>query len=422
MEKVLVKGAKVIFPGSSLHQQVLDLRIEDGILQEVGDRLQAKSEEKVFSGHALKLFPGFVDVGTECNEPGFEQRETITSLQAAGTAGGYTHLAVMPNTQPVADNKSVIRYLLNESGEKPRLWPLGALSQNCEGKDIASYFEMFEEGVRVFTDGDLSVQASDLILRAMEYSSAFGGIVMHHPEDKFLAGNGMAHESIHAVQLGLKTKPAIAEVLQVIRDLELASFASAPLILHKLSLPASIQKVQEYRSTRNLQIAVSVSVNNLLFNEQKLENFDSNFKFRPVLRTNEDQTALWDCVKNGEIDFLVSDHRPREVEEKVKEFDLAKSGASGLQTTVPALFDRFYSEITEERWVDLLSFNPRKWLQIPLPVLECGQPVDVTLLDSQQSWVYSTDNNQSASTNSPWMGHSFQTKILGTFYKSNPTK
>lgn len=325
----------------------------------------------------------------------------------------------MPNTNPVADNKSVLRYMEDESGPKPRLWPLGALSQNCAGQDIASYFEMYEEGVRVFTDGDNSIQASDLLLRAIEYIGVFGGIVMHHPEDKHLAGAGIAHESLKAVQLGLKTKPAIAELLQVIRDLELASFATAPLILHKLSLAESIQKVREYTVDRKRSIAVSVSANNLLFSELQLESFDSNYKLRPVLRTEDDRKQLWECVKNGWVDFLVSDHRPKEVEEKVKEFDLAAFGAIGLQTAIPALFDHYYDELSEEQWAALLSLNPRHWLQIPTPVLACSSPIDFTLVDLNSPWKFSKDNNFSGSDNSPWFEHTFQHKIVGTFCATN---
>lgn len=416
MEKVFIQKARIVFPTASFHDQVVNLRLQNGILVEVGNDLFPQTDETIISGNELHLFPGLVDVGAESGEPGLEHRETMVSLLNAGKSGGYTHLVIMPNTVPVADNKSVIRYL-QAADSNPRLWPMGALSQNCEGKDLAEFFEMYEEGVQVFTDGDKSIQAADLLLRAMEYASAFGGIVMHHPEDQALAGSGMAHESLLAVKLGLKTKPALAEYLQVIRDLELAAFTNCPIILHKLSLPESVQLVDRAKKMQGVSVATTISANNLFFNEDCLESFDSRFKLRPVLRTKAQQSELWDCVKNGMVDMIVSDHRPRDVEEKVKEFDLALSGATGLETTIPALFDLFYQELTASRWIDLLSFNPRKWMGIPLPVLALGAPVDFTLIDFNQPWKFSQSNTQSLAANSPWLDHTFKHRIVRTFYQ-----
>ncbi len=416
MEKVVIHQARVIFPGSSFHGKTVDLRLRNGILTEMDVALNPQADEIVIQGNNLKLFPGFVDIGSEGGEPGLEHRESMQSLQSAARAGGFTHLAIMPTTQPVADNKSVIRFINSITSPNPHIWPMGALSVGCEGKDIAEYYELYEEGVLVFTDGDNSIQANDLLLRAMEYTSAFGGVILHHPEDKALAGKGMAHESLLAVKLGLKMKPALAETLQVRRDLELANFANTRLILHKLSMPESVELAEKFKQENQLNLAVTVSINNLLFNEKALEPFDSRFKLHPVLRSPEHQKGLWECVRNGLVDILVSDHRPRDIEEKQKEFDLALSGATGLETAIPSLFDHFYQELTEERWVELLSLNPRRWFGIPMPVLEPGMPVDFTLIESDVSWNYSSKNTHSLSVNSPWLEHTFNHKVVGTFY------
>ncbi|HND88612.1 MAG TPA: dihydroorotase [Saprospiraceae bacterium] len=392
-----------------------DIRLRDGRIAAIGT-LSAERGEEVHEWPNAHLSPGWVDVGTHTGDPGFEHREDLLSAAAAAAAGGYTVLAPMPNTAPAVHSKTEVLYVLNKANGLPvRVRPIGAISQGTEGKDLAELYDMHAAGAVAFSDGCHPVQDAGLLLRAMQYASAFGGLIINQAHHKTLSAGGQMHEGLVSTSLGLRGLPALAEEIMVQRDLSLLEYAGAGcrLHLHLVSTAKSAALIREAKR-QGLPVTASAAIANLCFTDERLAHFDSNWKLLPPLRSAADVEALTEGVADGTIDLLCSNHRPWDEEAKNLEFPYAEFGMIGLETAF-ALWRSFAADrLSLTDWVRTSALRPREVLGLPMPDLEPGAPADFTVFDPDAAWVLGQEHLRSRSRNTPLLGQNLRGRVLLT--------
>ncbi len=409
---LLIKNAILLDPQSKHHQKKRDILIEKGLIKKIRATISENKAHLLDAGGAF-VSPGWLDIGAHTGDPGFEQREDLRSIGRAAVAGGYTGLACLPNTHPVIHSKSEVQYIKNNTLDGlVDFFPIGAVSRDCVGRDITEMFDMHRAGAVAFSDGQCSIQDNGLMMRALQYVKAFGGLIMNQPFDRSIAGAGQMHEGVVSVSLGMKAIPAMAEELMVQRDLQLLEYTNSRLHLANLSSAGSLPLVQKAKAAGQ-QVTASVAALNLAFVDEHLKEFDANYKVLPPLRATADGKALRRAVKSGLIDIISSNHTPLEPERKDLEFSHAEFGAIGLETTF-ALCNTVLADLLEPDQLSyILAFRSRQVLGLDVPSLEEGQPANLTIFDANREWQFGREHIYSRSANTPLMGYPFKGKVLG---------
>jgi dihydroorotase len=392
-------------------QKPVDVLIRNGIITEIAAHIVPDQGAEVWDTGGACVSPGWFDVGVQICDPGLEHREDIQSALNAAAAGGFTGIACFANTSPAIHSKSEVLYVRNkaQSYSSPvDLYPVGALSQNCDGKDLAELIDMHHAGAVAFADGYRAVQDAGLLLRALQYARAFDGLIVNRPHHKTVAGGGQMHEGIMSTSLGLKGIPALAEELMVQRDLSLLEYTGGRLHIHLVSTARSVDLIRNARS-RGLSVTCSVAAVNLCFNDEMMADFDSNWKVMPPLRSNPDVNALRSAVMDGTVDFICSNHIPWHEEAKNLEFPYAEFGMTGLETAFSMCLT--HSDIPVEMLIRKFALAPRSILGLPIPVIKEGEMANLTVFDPKATWRYNTTESRSA--NSPFVGKEMKGKILG---------
>jgi len=408
---LLLKKATIIQPDHDLHQQQVDVRIEDGKITAMEPGLE-QGDAEVVEAEGAFLSAGWLDIGVQVGDPGFEHREDLQSVMAAAAMGGYTGIASFPNTSPVVDSKSGVRYIKNHTqGEVVDVLPIGAISQNCNGKDITEMYDMSHAGAVAFSDGDKPVQHAGLLLRGLQYVKAFNSLIINHPHDKTTAPGGQLHEGKVSTSLGLKGIPSLSEELMVQRDLKLLAYAESRLHIHNISTKGAVERIRQAKK-QGLQVTASVAALNLVFTEEMLSDFNTHFKVLPPLRSEEDRRALLEGVQDGTIDCITSNHVPLEEEAKKLEFPYAEFGATGLETTYALCQTHLSKLLRPEILVEKMALAPRRILGLPSPKLEKDAAANLTLFHPEQKWTYTAGKIKSKSQNTPLLDKEFVGKVL----------
>lgn len=402
--------------------QTQHLFIRDGLIESIGPDITAPQGAEIWDLQGACASIGWFDVGAQVCDPGLEHREDIHSLAAAAAAGGFTAIAPFPNTVPALHGKAEILYIRNKSAAEPvDFYPIGALSVDCAGKDMAELFDMHAAGVVAFSDGVQPIQDAGLLLRALQYVQAFDGIVFNRPHHAAIAGAGQMHEGLAATMLGMKGIPALAESLVVQRDLSLLEYAGGRLHIHLLSAKSSVDMVRRAKEA-GLSVSASVALANLLFTDEVLlgeaeagkSPFNSHWKLQPPLRSQADQDALWAGLQDGVIDFICSNHVPWDPEAKNLEFPYAEFGMNALESFF-GLYGRFGAErLSLNAFIDKISVRPRTVLKLPVPEIRPGARASLTLFDPEQEWTFQAARMRSKSGNTPFDGYTLKGKVLGT--------
>jgi dihydroorotase len=415
---LLIKKAIIVDPGTSLNGKQMDILVSDGKIGQIGKDITSPKAKKI-SIKGLHVSPGWLDVGVQTGDPGKEHREDLTTVTKAAAAGGFTGIACFPNTDPVADSKSGILYLKQNSRHLAvDCFPIGALSEGCNGKDITELYDMHEAGACAFSDGEQSIQHAGLMLRGLLYVKAFDGLVINHPHDKTLAANGQMHEGYVSTSLGLRGISGLTEAIMVQRDIELAEYAHSKVHIYNISTARSVEKIKKAKA-KGIQVTTSVAALNLLYDDAALTGFDANFKVLPPLRSKEDIKALKKGLKDGTIDFITSNHVPLEEEAKKLEFPYASFGALGLETAFGVAHTALKKNLSIENLIDKLSVQPRRILGLPEVKLEKDAHANLTLFIPGASWTVSQDDFYSRSENTPLIGHELQGKVIGIINGGN---
>lgn len=406
---LLITSATINDPNSPFHHQTADILIENGVIVSIAQSI--KSDAEVFDASGKTVSPGFFDLNCNIGELGLETKEDLKSGSKAAAAGGFTGLALMPNTKPPVHSKAEVEYIVNKAkGGLVNIFPLGTISHQCEGKDMAEMYDMHLSGAKAFTDGKYPVQDAGLMERAMLYVQGFGGSVFSYPEDRSIAGKAKVHEGEISTLLGMKGIPALAEELMISRDLYLAEYTGSKVHFSTVSTERSVDLIRQAKA-KGLHVTCDVAAHHLVLTHHDLLGFDSRYKVKPPLRTDADVKALINGLKDGTIDAIVSQHTPHEIEFKDVEFEVAEYGMIGLQTAFSLAVQ---AGLSADDIVQKLSVNPRKILNIDIPVIAQGQKADLLVFDTEQKWTYTKENNLSRSYNSPFIEKQLTGKVLLT--------
>ncbi|MDB5119677.1 MAG: dihydroorotase [Sphingobacteriales bacterium] len=414
MKSYLLKSVTIINPLSAFHQQTADVLIIDGLIAGIDTHINDKKDIEVVDGKGQYLSPGFFDLNVNFGEPGFEVKEDIETGCEAASAGGFTELAIMPNTQPAIHSKAEVSFIVNQSrGNLVNVFPLGCISQQREGKELAEMFDMQRSGAIAFSDGNKAVADAGLMSRALLYAKGFDALIYSYPEDAKIAAKGKMNEGTMSTYLGMKGNPSIAEELMVVRDLYLAEYNDAKIHFTTISTSRSVDLIRKAKA-KGIKVTCDVAIHHLLLSDDVLVGFDSNYKVKPPLRTLEDVSALLEGLKDGTIDAIVSQHTPHEIEFKDVEFEIAAYGIIGLQTVLPLALK---VGLTPEQIVEKLAINPRNILGLNSPKFEVGEKANLILIDTEANWTYNQESNRSKSSNSPFLNQELKGKV--TFICNN---
>lgn len=418
---LLLRHVAIVDPASPHHGRTADIHILEGRIEAIGEHLQATDAE-VIEAEGAWCSPGWLDFGTQGGDPGMEHRENLQSLSEAALAGGYTAVIYSPNTDPPLHSKSEIAYIMGQAPRLPvRLLPLGAVSVDCRGKDITEMLDMRAAGAVAFSDGQIPVSDSGLMLRALQYATAFDGIIVNRPSDAGIAAGGQLHEGVVSTQLGLRGIPALAEELMTERDLHLLEYAGSRLHLWGLSTRGAVEMVRRAKKS-GLRVTASVAALNLLFTDEVLGDFNENFKVLPPLRSEDDRAALLEGLEDGTLDFIFSNHLPLAPEAKDREFPYADFGAVGLQTTAAALHTQLGNRFSPQQWVQWLAVRPREIFGLPVPSVQVGARAELTVFQPDAQWTFRREHILSKSHNSPLIGQAFKGRVWATISGSHYRK
>ena len=409
---LLIKNVTIVDPSSRLNGKKRDILInKKGIIEAIKVTIKAKNVE-ILNAKDACISIGWMDVGTQVGDPGYEHREDLQTVSQAALAGGYTAIAPYPNTLPTIHSKSEVNYIKNKTNlGLVDFYPIGAISRDCEGKDITEMYDMHHSGAVAFSDGQKTIQNSGLMMRALQYVKAFDGLIMNHPQDAALASDGQMHEGLVSTSLGMKGIPSIAEELMVQRDLYLVEYAESRLHLFNISTERSVDLLKEAKS-KGIDVTASVPILNLVFDETAIGEFDSNYKVLPPLREKSDIKALKRGIKNRTIALITSNHIPLDEESKNLEFPYADFGIIGLETTY-ALCNSHLSDVLETKdLISILAINPRKLLRLPIPSIEEGAEANLTVFNPNLEWTLTEKSIRSKSKNTPFIGQKFKGKVI----------
>lgn len=407
---LIFKAAKIVDPRSPFHNQIVDVIIEDGIIKKIGTALINPDNFKEIRLDNLHLSQGWFDTSVSFGEPGFEDRETIKNGLHTAAKSGFSGVALQPNTFPIIDNQSQVQFVQSKAIlEATELFPIGALTKESAGKDIAEMYDMKKAGAIAFGDYGKSISNSNLLKIALQYVQDFDGLVIALSMDEDLKGKGVVNEGLAATQLGLKGIPSLAEEIQLTRNLNILEYTGGKLHIPTISTEKSVELIRSAKAS-GLQVTCSVAVHHLVLTEDKLHGFDTRYKVIPPLRSEAVRKSLIAGVLDGTIDLITTDHNPIDIEHKKMEFDLAKDGTIGLESAFGALLTVLPLEVVIEKLTaGRLIFNLQE------DVIAEGNRANISLFNPVGNWIFEKENILSKSKNSAFLGIAMQGKAYGIY-------
>ena len=449
--QILIRSARVVDAASPFDGQVCDILIEHNLIRQIGTGLTAGENVRVVEGDNLYVSPGWVDMRVSAQDPGFEHKEDLTSVCRAAAAGGFTDIAVLPNTQPVIDTKDTLGYVRRLSeGQPVSVHVIAAVTIKTTGADFADMLDLHHAGAVAFSDGHHPIQNPDLLLKTLQYLQPIDGLLMNRPEEILLTHFGQMHEGVQSTMLGLKGMPAIAEELMVERDLRLLEYVAVTqggarvtrvetrepidevmpmpqfqsargfppaqhpaLHFSTISTARSVELIRRAKA-QGMPVSCDVAAHQLVFDDSVMADFDTNLKVNPPFRSPGDIAGLWAGLADDTIDAIVSDHTPQDSESKNIEFDQAEFGVTGLETLFSAVVTHNQT-LSITQIIAKLTARPRQILRLPAVSVAEGQTARLTLFDPAGTWTYK--RTLSKSKNSPFLGQTLTGRVVGTVHQ-----
>ncbi len=409
--KILIQSPRIIDRKSPFHQKEKNILINNGRIAEIGDKNY--SADRTIKAEGMILSPGWFDLGTFVGDPGLEHKEDISSVSKAAAAGGFTEIAVLPNTQPSVQTKNEISYITrNNDNRLVEIHAMASVTRNNKGEELTEMIDLHEAGAIAFTDGLKPIWHTDILLKALQYLQRFDGVLIDHPEDTWLSMFGQMHEGVNSTRLGLKGMPRIAEEIVVSKYIELLNYAGGRLHFTRISTGKSVDLIRAAR--KKLNVTCDIVSYQPLLDDSLLSTFDTNYKVSPPLRERADNEALIKGIKDGTIDVLCSGHLPQDEESKNLEFDLADFGITNLQT-FGANLTALSKSIEWDVLIERVTHGPRNVLKLETPRIEEDVKANLTLFDPNENWTLDEKSNLSKSRNSPWFGTTLKGKAIAVF-------
>jgi dihydroorotase len=411
--KVLIKNATIHSPSSPFHGKIKSIFIENGIITKIDNDLNVDTDN-IIEGKDLSVSIGWIDCFANFCDPGQEFKETVESGANAAAAGGFTEVMLIPNTQPVVSNKSQVEYIIQKSKTLPvTIHPIGAITKYAEGKELSEMFDMFHSGAVAFSDGTNPVQSSGILQKALEYILPVNGTIIQLPEDKSIGAHGLMNEGAMSTKLGLQGKPALSEELMIARDIEILRYTNSKIHFTGISTKKSVELIAEAKK-ENLHVSCSVTPYHLFFCDEDLNDYDTNLKVNPPLRTKKDRDALREGIKNGIVDFIASHHQPQDWDQKVCEFQYAKNGMETLESVFGAAQ---ICGVSTERFLQMQTENIRQVFNLPLPSIAEGEKPNLTIFVPAEEYVFEQRNIYSKSKNNAFIDKKLKGKVIGIINK-----
>ena len=403
---LLIRGGRVLDPSQDLDAG-RDVLVVDGLVAGVGEGLDAPEGAQEIDASGLLVTPGLIDVHVHFREPGGEHKETIATGARAAAAGGFTAVCAMPNTDPVVDDPAGVGFVLAQgaAARSARVYPVGAISQGQEGRQLAAIGEMVEAGAVGITDDGNPVMNSGLMRRAMEYAQAFDVPVADHPEDLGLSGQGVMNEGLVSTRLGLRGKPNASEDVHIVRDLLLAELTGGRIHLQHVSTAYGVEAIRQAKA-RGVSVTAEASPHHLVLTDEAVEGYDTDAKMNPPLRPAVDREAVRQGLADGTLCVLATDHAPHHYDEKEQAFNDAPNGIVGLETSLGLALTHVVVEdvIDLPTLVDRMSCGPARAFGLPGGTLSDGSVGDVTIIDLEETWTVDRAAFLSKSRNTPFHG------------------
>ena len=422
MQSYLLKNIQISDKKSAFNGQLGDLGIKEGKIHAFGIDINEADYEKVIDFSECIITPAFVDVRCNSSEPGYEHRETFHSLNNCAMAGGYAHVALLPNCQPTRQTKSDIEFLIHQTSKMPvNFLPLGAITHDLNTDDMCELYDMKKSGAVAFANANCAIENIGTMSRALQYSKSFDGLIYSFCEQKELTHGAYVAEGTVAVSLGLKGIPQMAEYLQVQRDIELADYHQTRVHLSKISSEKSVEFIRQAK-TQGIQVTCDVAIMNLVLTDETIMDFDSNLKLSPPLRQANDVKALWDGLMDGTIDAICTDHHPQEIERKNVEFEYAANGAISLQIALSLAIEgrnRFCPRMDDNTLLTKFNYGGADILNLNLQGIQIGSEVSFTVINPHRQTSLNKRNNLSESANTYYMDKPLPYFIEATFLSNN---
>ena len=405
--KLLIKNGCLIDPATGT-DNTYDILIDNKKIKEISSLIKKTPSIKTIDAGGLVVSPGFIDMHVHLREPGFENKETIETGSKAAAHGGFTSIACMANTSPVNDNRTVTEYIIARSKEAGivNIFPIAAISMNLEGKNITQMDDLVEGGAVGFSDDGRCVMSADLIRKSLEYTKMLDVPIIEHPEDHSISGDGQVNEGFISYKYGLRGILNAAEEVIVARDIILQERIKSKLHLAHISTFGSIDLIKNAKK-KKIRVTADATPHHLLLNEELITTYNTVYKVKPPLRTEQDRLALIKGLQDGTIDCIISDHAPHTRDEKDKEFEFAPFGVIGLETSFSVIYDRLVRSkvINLKRLIELFSTNPAKILNLKTRgMVKPGLPADLTILNLNKRFEIDENNFLSKANNSPFIG------------------
>jgi dihydroorotase len=409
--RILLQSPRILHTGSPFHNKEKNVLLQNGRILEIGDKNY--SADRVIKAEGMILSAGWLDIGTFVGDPGLEHKEDIDSLSRTAVSGGFTEVAVLPNTHPVVQTKNEVTYITrNNENRLLQVHALAAVTKGTKGEELTDMIDLHHAGAVGFTDGLKPLWHTDVFYKALQYLQKVNGLLIEHAEDQWLNMFGQMHEGLQSTMLGMKGMPRIAEEIALNRNIDLLSYAGGKLHCSRLSTARSVDLVRAAKKKFN--ITCDIASYQAVLNDSYLSSFDTNYKVNPPLRERSDNEALLKGLKDGTIDVVCSAHLPQDEESKNLEFDLADAGISSLPT-VGCNLVTLSEEVEWETLIEKVTINPRALLGLEVPVLEPEAKANLTLFDPSRTWTLDEKTFFSKGKNSPWYGKQVTGKAVAVF-------
>jgi len=412
----VIKGGRVIDPGNL--DDILDIVIKGGNIVEIKQDALAGNENKkskVIDASGKIVAPGLIDMHVHLRDPGHEYKETIETGGRAAAYGGFTAICCMPNTNPINDCRQVTEYIIKKSVKAGtvRVYPVAAISKGLKGDSLCEYGELKQAGAIAVSDDGNPVMNSQLMRKALEYSSGFNLPVISHCEDLDLVSGGAMNEGAVATKMGLSGIPNAAESIMVLRDIALCELTGIPVHIAHVSTKESVRAIRDAKK-RGISVTAETAPHYFLLTDVSIKDYNTNYKMNPPLRSEEDRDAICRGLADGTIDAIATDHAPHSIIEKAVEFDQAANGVIGLETAVSLGLKLVEAGIIDiSNLIEKMSKNPARILGLKTG-LEIGKTADITIIDPEISYCIDADRFQSLSRNTPFDGWDVKGKAVLT--------